>query len=220
MQVANTKKTQQVRPLLISQLKVLKVLCCNFSHGCSFYLLQVLAEDGMIERFVGHPRDAAAIRATFAGLWSINGDDPITKKLIKNAVAHPSRFVLKPQLEGGAGNFYGEKMAEKLKNMEKDELGAFILMERVQPLVVENYLIRAMQPVQLSKVVSELGVYGYALGDRGMAEVRQGGHLLRTKGEDVDEVRVPCGPSFKTFRFFHNYGENTCKYRQPFQKLF
>ncbi|KHJ93031.1 glutathione synthase [Oesophagostomum dentatum] len=160
LQVANTKKTQQV-----------------------------LAEDGVIERFIGHPRDAAAVRSTFAGLWAINGDDAITQKLIKNAIAHPSRFVLKPQLEGGGGNFYGEKMAEKLKNMSKEELGAHILMERIQPLVVENYLVRAMQPVELSNVVSELGVYGYALGDRGMPEVRQGGHLLRTKGEKVDEVR-------------------------------
>ncbi|EYC40723.1 hypothetical protein Y032_0600g494 [Ancylostoma ceylanicum] len=54
LQVANTKKTQQV-----------------------------LAEDGVVERFVGHPRDAAAIRSTFAGLWAINGDDPVTQKLIK-----------------------------------------------------------------------------------------------------------------------------------------
>lgn len=45
-----------------------------------------------------------------------------------------------------------------------------------------------MQPVEMSHVVSELGVYGYALGDRGMPQVRQGGHLLRTKGEKVDEV--------------------------------
>ncbi|CAJ0607091.1 unnamed protein product [Cylicocyclus nassatus] len=164
LQVANTKKTQQV-----------------------------LAEDGVIERFVGHPRDAAAIRATFAGLWSINGGDPVTQKLIKNAIAHPSRFVLKPQLEGGGGNFYGEKMAEKLKSMEKEEFGAFILMERIQPLVVENYLLRPMQPAHLAKVVSELGVYGYALGDRGMAEVRQGGHLLRTKSEEVDEGGVAVG---------------------------
>ncbi|EYC40718.1 hypothetical protein Y032_0600g492 [Ancylostoma ceylanicum] len=80
-------------------------------------------------------------------------------------------------------------MAEKLQNLGKDELGAFILMERIQPLVAENYLVRAMQPVELTKVVSELGVYGYALGDRGMPEVRQGGHLLRTKGEKVDEMR-------------------------------
>ncbi|KAL6736757.1 hypothetical protein Aduo_007071 [Ancylostoma duodenale] len=164
LQVANTKKTQQV-----------------------------LAEDGVVERFVGHPRDAAAIRSTFAGLWAINGDDPVTQKLIKNAIAHPSRFVLKPQLEGGGGNFYGETMAEKLKNMGKEELGAFILMERIQPLVAENYLVRAMQPVELSNVVSELGVYGYALGDRGMPEVRQGGHLLRTKGEKVDEGGVAVG---------------------------
>uniref|UniRef100_A0A0K0DNE6 Glutathione synthetase n=1 Tax=Angiostrongylus cantonensis TaxID=6313 RepID=A0A0K0DNE6_ANGCA len=160
LQVANTKKTQQV-----------------------------LAEDGVLERFVGHPRDAAAIRATFAGLWAISGSHPVIDRLIKNAIAHPSRFVLKPQLEGGGGNFYGEQMAEKLKTLTEEQRGAYILMERIQPLVAENYLIRAMQPVELLRVVSELGVYGYALGDRGIAEVRQGGHLLRTKSENVNEVR-------------------------------
>ncbi|ETN69127.1 glutathione synthase [Necator americanus] len=164
LQVANTKKTQQV-----------------------------LAEDGVVERFVGHPREAAAIRSTFAGLWAINGDDPVSQKLIKNAVTHPSRFVLKPQLEGGGGNFYGEKMAEKLRDLKKEELGAYILMERIQPLVAENYLVRAMQPTEVSNVVSELGIYGYALGDRGMPEVRQGGHLLRTKSEQVDEGGVAVG---------------------------
>ncbi|VDP02966.1 unnamed protein product [Heligmosomoides polygyrus] len=159
LQVANTKKTQQV-----------------------------LSEDGVVERFIGHPREAAAIRATFAGLWAIDDRSPITEKLVKSAIAHPSRFVLKPQLEGGAGNFYGEQMVEKLRTMTDDERSAHILMERIQPIVAENYLVRALQPVQLSSVVSELGVYGYALGDRGIAEVRQGGHLLRTKGEKVDEV--------------------------------
>ncbi|PIO72493.1 putative glutathione synthase [Teladorsagia circumcincta] len=164
LQVANTKKTQQV-----------------------------LAEDGVVERFIGHPREAAAIRATFAGLWAINNSSSITEKLVKSAIAHPAQFVLKPQTEGGGGNFYGEKMVEKLKSMTEEERGAHILMERIQPLVLENYLVRAMQPVQLSNVVSELGVYGYALGDRGIAEVGQGGHLLRTKGEKVDEGGVAVG---------------------------
>ncbi|KAJ1356426.1 hypothetical protein KIN20_014144, partial [Parelaphostrongylus tenuis] len=108
LQVANTKKTQQV-----------------------------LAEDGVVERFVGNPRDAAAIQATFAGLWAINGSHPVIGKLIKDAIAHPSRHVLKPQLEGGGGNFYGENMAEKLKILTEEERGAFILMERIQPLVAE-----------------------------------------------------------------------------------
>ncbi|VDO88550.1 unnamed protein product [Haemonchus placei] len=163
LQVANTKKTQQV-----------------------------LAQDGVVERFIGHPREAAAIRATFAGIWAINDTSPITEKLVK-VNPRPKQFVLKPQTEGGGGNFYGEKMAEKLRSMSQDERGAHILMERIHPLVQENYLVRAMQPVKMSKVVSELGVYGYALGDRGLAEVRQGGHLLRTKGEDIDEGGVAVG---------------------------
>ncbi|KJH49407.1 glutathione synthase [Dictyocaulus viviparus] len=188
LQVANTKKTQQVsgNRSVHYPLEDLKI---NFSDK----LFEVLAEDGVVERFVGHPRDAAAIRSTFAGLWAISGSHPLTDKLIKNAIAHPSRFVLKPQLEGGGGNFYGEQVAEKLQTLSGEERGAYILMERIQPLVAENYLIRAMEPVALSSVVSELGVYGYALGERGIPEVRQGGHLLRTKPDNVDEGGVAVG---------------------------
>lgn len=36
-----------------------------------------------MERYVGSPREAAAIRNTFAGLWSIDSSDPITQKLIQ-----------------------------------------------------------------------------------------------------------------------------------------
>ncbi|CAD6196901.1 unnamed protein product [Caenorhabditis auriculariae] len=164
LQLANTKKTQQV-----------------------------LAEDGAVERFIGHPREAAAIRSTFAGLWAIDQNDPLTRKIVQGAINHPSRFVLKPQLEGGGGNFYGEPMAEKLKTLEGEERGAYILMERLQPLVVENYLIRANQPHPLSKCVSELGIYGYAFGKRGECVTKTGGHLLRTKGETVDEGGVAVG---------------------------
>lgn len=49
----------------------------------------------------------------------------------KDAFAHPEKFVLKPQLEGGAGNYYGKEVAEKLKSMSKDEMAAYIIMERI-----------------------------------------------------------------------------------------
>lgn len=122
---------------------------------CPTLKIKVLSEDGVVERFIGHPREAAAIRATFAGLWAIDDRSPITEKLVKvssavsfrdvpdyarsiqSAIAHPSRFVLKPQLEGGAGNFYGEQMVEKLRTMTDDERSAHILMERIQPIVAE-----------------------------------------------------------------------------------
>ncbi|PAV62299.1 hypothetical protein WR25_08118 isoform B [Diploscapter pachys] len=159
LQVANTKKTQQV-----------------------------LAEDGVVERYIGDPRQAASIRATFAGLWSIEGNDPLTRKMVQGAISHPSQFVLKPQLEGGGGNFYSESMVNKLQILKPEERAAFILMERIHPMRIENYLLRANQEPVLLKCVSELGIYGYAFGKRGEALLKTGGHLLRTKGETVDEV--------------------------------
>lgn len=45
--------------------------------------------------------------------------------------------MLKPQLEGGGGNYYGSEVAEKLKEMSRDERAAHILMERIQPMRVK-----------------------------------------------------------------------------------
>ncbi|CAI4222466.1 unnamed protein product [Auanema sp. JU1783] len=166
LQVANTKKTQQV-----------------------------LSEDGVLEKYIGNPRDASAIRDTFAGLWALEDNNPVTRNIIKGAISHPERFVLKPQLEGGAGNYYGNEISEMLEKMSSEERGAFILMERVRPLAFQNYLVRAKEPVGLSEVVSELGIYGYALGVRGKPETGTGGHLLRTKGEAMNEGGVAVGAS-------------------------
>ncbi|CAI5441522.1 unnamed protein product [Caenorhabditis angaria] len=176
LQIANTKKTQQV-----------------------------LSEDGVVERFVGNPRDANAIRSTFAGLWALDKTDPITEKIIKGAIKNTDRFVLKPQLEGGAGNYYGNEMAEMLENLKEEERGAFILMEKLQPIIVENYLIRANQPYNLSKAVSELGVYGYAFGYQGKPELKTAGHLLRTKGETVNEGGVAVGHAVIDSPFLYEF---------------
>ncbi|CAB3405253.1 unnamed protein product [Caenorhabditis bovis] len=166
---------------------------------------QVLADDGVVERFVGAPRDANAIRSTFAGLWPIDRDDALTQKIVSGAIAHPDNFVLKPQLEGGAGNFYARTMVEMLKTLKGDERGAFILMEKLKPIVVENYLIRANQPYALSKAVSELGVYGYAFGRRDECVTKTGGHLLRTKGETVDEGGVAVGHAVIDTPFLYEF---------------
>lgn len=41
--------------------------------------------------------------------------------------------MLKQQLEGGAGNYYGSEIAEKLEIMDEEEKAAHILMERIYP---------------------------------------------------------------------------------------
>lgn len=56
-------------------------------------------------------------------------------------------------------------------------------------------MIRAMEPILLAKCVSELGIYGYAIGEKGQAETVSRGHLLRTKGEETNEGGVAVGAS-------------------------
>jgi hypothetical protein len=43
--------------------------------------------------------------------------------------------VLKPQLEGGAGNYYDEQISEKLKAFTPQQRAAHILMEKITPMV-------------------------------------------------------------------------------------
>lgn len=56
--------------------------------------------------------------------------------------------MLKPQLEGGGGNYYGIDVAFKMKSFKKDELAAHILMERIRPMVVQASAIVRYDPVQ------------------------------------------------------------------------
>lgn len=82
------------------------------------------------------------------------------------ALDNPSRFVLKPQREGGGNNVYGENVKtylEKIKN--SDERSAWILMERINPPVQINYMIRPNLPEPIfTEVVSELGIFGVVIG--------------------------------------------------------
>ena len=51
---------------------------------------------------------------------------------------------------------------EKIKDSE--ERNAYILMDRIQPPVTTNYMVRPGQKPQLVDVISELGIFGYVIG--------------------------------------------------------
>lgn len=87
------------------------------------------------------------------------------------AINEPSKFVLKPQREGGGNNIYNDDIRTCLNSMKnKKERTAWILMDRIYPPLQSNYLIRAAQEpisesnVSLSDVVAELGIYGVIVG--------------------------------------------------------
>ncbi|CAD5216616.1 unnamed protein product [Bursaphelenchus xylophilus] len=169
---------------------------------------QVLDKAGVVENYLSdQPQEVIdLVRSTFAGLWGLETNDQVTLDVIKDAKEHPERYVLKPQLEGGGGNYYGDEIREKLNQYSDDERSAHILMQRIQPLIVKNYHLRAFEDVQLADTVSELGIYGclvgetktnplegYSLDNFIVKSNTTGGQILRSKAEDINEGGVAVG---------------------------
>uniref|UniRef100_A0A915EA57 Glutathione synthetase n=1 Tax=Ditylenchus dipsaci TaxID=166011 RepID=A0A915EA57_9BILA len=158
---------------------------------------QVLDGAGVVEHyFPRQPQMAADVRSTFADLWGLENDDEQTTNVIQDAISNPHKYVLKPQLEGGAGNYYDEQITQKLKTFSPQQRAAHILMQKISPLVVKNYLIRPFHKPVLVQAVSELGIYGCLLGngeDMSISTNISHGHILRSKGEKVNEGGVAVG---------------------------
>lgn len=156
---------------------------------------QILARPGVLEKFFpNQPQVVEQIRATFAGLYTLDLG-PEGDKNVAMALAAPHRFVLKPQREGGGNNIYGSEICTVLEGVtESTDRMAYILMDKIHPTPSQNYLLRRDTPLKISNCLSELGVFG--------AYVRQGkdmvmnecvGHLLRTKGSEHSDGGVAAG---------------------------
>eukprot|EP00934_Nitzschia_sp_Nitz4_P000509 Nitzschia sp. Nitz4//scaffold22_size323478//117302//118849//NITZ4_000521-RA/size323478-processed-gene-0.395-mRNA-1//1//CDS//3329542977//509//frame0 len=170
---------------------------------------QELARPGVVERFVSDPAKVAAMRACFAGLYSL-GDDATDEDLqaVRDIVLNgqQGKYVLKPQREGGGYNFYGDSLAAKLKDLTKVEgtsssivldkqLAEYILMERLFPPEQKAILVRGGRVEGTGDSVSELGCYGTLIVDASGTIVHNeyAGFLLRTKFSNVDEGGVASG---------------------------
>jgi glutathione synthetase len=157
---------------------------------------QALAGAGQVERFLPSPEDAQAVRACFAGLWSLDAteDSEKSRAALAAAKADPSGFVMKPQREGGGNNIYGHDIAVALNGgMDEGELAGFVLMERVFPAEAEAVFVRAGRHAAAS-ALSELGIFGVYLGDGKSVRLNESaGHLLRTKIANSDEGGVAAG---------------------------
>ncbi|KAL3099483.1 hypothetical protein niasHS_002938 [Heterodera schachtii] len=161
---------------------------------------QVLTKPGMVEHFFPKPEDApmvTAIRKTFAKMWGLeNPDDEETKRVIEDAIAHPERYVMKPNKEGGGKNFWEQEIVDKLKKFTKKQRAAYILMERLNPLVAQNYLIWANEKPFFSDVITELGVYTYCVYDTKagtLVQYTQPGQMVRSKCASSNEGGIGVG---------------------------
>jgi len=160
---------------------------------------QVLANEGMVERFISDPKHARLIRSTFAGIYAIDSSDgkqdqkAKIQAIIDEAIANPSAFVLKPQREGGGNNLWANDMVRALKTMSEKERAAYILMRKINPRSAPSALFRRGECV-VTPCISELGIYSAHVGDGNQTyESSYCGYLLRTKAVGVDEGGVAAG---------------------------
>ena len=171
---------------------------------------QELARPGTVERFFPDPADKAMVdnmRSAFAGLYSL-GEDATEEDLeavIDALGGGEGRYVLKPQREGGGYNFYGDRLASKLRdNIEEqsskklklgEKLAEFILMERLFPPRQTAILLRSGRVEGTGESISELGCFGAVVAncDGDILHNEYAGFLLRTKFSNVDEGGVASG---------------------------
>ena len=87
--------------------------------------------------------------------------------MIDKVLKKPDQYVVKPQREGGGNNIYGADIPAFLKTIVgTPEQDAYIVMDMISPPVSTNYMIRPLiKEPMLVKTISELGIYGYCIGD-------------------------------------------------------
>ncbi|KZT43371.1 glutathione synthase [Sistotremastrum suecicum HHB10207 ss-3] len=166
---------------------------------------QELTAPGVLEHFLPDhsPSDLTEIRDSWMTMWSLDApslpDFPSTSGFERARQYHPN-LVLKPQREGGGNNIYKTSIPPFLDTLPEEEREAWIAMELIQPPQdVHNWLVRAggaNDGAHLANIVSELGVYGWALfGEGREVQEKEVGWLLRTKGKESDEGGIAVGYS-------------------------
>uniref|UniRef100_A0A915LVE3 Glutathione synthetase n=1 Tax=Meloidogyne javanica TaxID=6303 RepID=A0A915LVE3_MELJA len=107
---------------------------------------QVLAKPGVIERFLpGQTEKIALLRSTFTGLWGLEEDNDEIR-------ACPRKYVMKAQLGAGKGNYFDDQMANMLSRMSVKERGAYILQQKIWPVVAKNYMKRPFEKPTLEDI--------------------------------------------------------------------
>ncbi|KAJ1832526.1 Glutathione synthetase [Coemansia sp. RSA 2711] len=125
--------------------------------GCK-KIQQVLAQPGVVERFIDDQETAQQIRECFVGLYPLDSS-PDGQKAFEAALNNPHNYVVKPQREGGGYNSYGDDIPKLLGSLSEEERKGYILMDLIRAPGFNSMLLRNGELFP-AEVVSELGIYG------------------------------------------------------------
>jgi len=187
-----TEKEWQAR-LSMERSNAIKCPNINYHLVGTKKIQQVLSEDGMVEKFITKQSSAALLRTCFAGMYSLDDQDK-PQEVIKNVLASPDNYVMKPQREGGGNLLFGETMIKALTTMAPQERASYIIMEKIVPRVVDTYVIVKNGTLAVMDAISELGTYGVFIGsDKKTYANGVAGTLLRTKSHNDSDGGVCAG---------------------------
>uniref|UniRef100_A0A0K0F0W2 Glutathione synthetase n=1 Tax=Strongyloides venezuelensis TaxID=75913 RepID=A0A0K0F0W2_STRVS len=195
-QYNDTTKDWDTR-LLIEKSAAIKCPSVGLQLANTKKMQQVLANRGILEKYVDDNDTIDRILKSFAGLWGLGEGSDEEKKIVDDAIGNPDKYVLKPQTEGGGGNYFGEDIARLLKSLSLDKLKCYILMEKLNPLLTKNILVRPNQEAKVNQVVSELGIYGWLIVDKSNIFPNKNctyySYMMRTKESTTNEGGICIG---------------------------
>lgn len=159
----------------------------------NFKIFQVyLAQDEILEKFFPNPQDREQIQKNFAKFWDLE-DTSNRARVTQMVEENPDLYVLKPQREGGANNYFGKEMVHLMKTLSNAELANYVLMEKIDSSPHIGFLVKNKNMV-VAPCTSEFGVYGYILSDpEKMIKSGVGGTLVRTKPATLSEGGITAG---------------------------
>lgn len=170
------------------------VKCPTIAYQCvgAKKIQQVLASPGETEKFVDS-KTAKRIRDSYAGLYPLGDGSNESVEAKSTALANPSKYVLKPQREGGGNNLYDNELHEQLGKMSDKELQAYILMDIIQAPKASAHFLRDGNVIE-TDAIAELGTYAVLIAqDKKVIKSEFAGHLLRSKMATSHETGVAAG---------------------------
>lgn len=169
-------------------------------HLCTTKRIQqALSHYGALRKYCDSDRECRALFATFMGQYTL--DTATNAHVVTDAVEHPEKYVLKPQLEGGGNLISGAEMQRQLNVSRAADPALYdkvhqeyILMERIVSQTSVGGVMKEGVPHHFNALVGELGVFGCVLSTGSTVVLNElSGYLMRTKPENVIDGGVMSG---------------------------
>lgn len=169
------------------------------THLTTFKAVQhALASSDAVKRFLPM-QQAERVQKTFMPMHTLDEASSAGRETRRWALdpGKTKSYVLKPNLEGGGHNVFGEDIPEFLRSIREDEWSRFTLMKMIEPPETMGLL---MMPADIYQgpVLSELGILGTCIWKREgkevtMIENRAAGFTFKTKPAEELEMSVVKG---------------------------